>query len=1279
MLSSKYWGLFLAGGRAASENRSIGEEELPEVPHHETALVAAARLEQHWAEEVAAKAAASAKEGSKECAPPSLVSTVLSGYKYRIIGGWLIRHVRDAFNITALFLLRSLVDWIQETPPTPTYKGYILAAAIAVCCTVEQIIYACSSEVNASLCQEIRMGIHVMIWRKAQRLPTDHGQQGKIIAMHSTDASRLHELIFCHGLTCAPGVFTAAIVAMYIFIGPASLFTIPILLIILLFQGLLSNFLNGAIAAVHEHTDRRIQLIDEVLQGIRVCRFMHWEKKMIEDISEKRAIEMEAQLKMNRLRFTATGLGMAFILFLELGVFGGAHALGHEMKAGAVFATMASFGILYSAVFDAAIALSQLIPAVVAFHRISAFLAQKERVPYREDFPSSDSKVAIELSATPGYCREDGNAANSFVPLLPKIELKIPKGELVIVVGPTGSGKSVLVNALLGEACVQDPAKSCARHHGSVAFVAQEAWIMNASVRENILLGQPFDEARYAETVQACQLLSDFAQLPSGDRTEIGERGINVSGGQKQRIALARAVYSGRDIILMDDPLSAVDAHVCRAIFDECILRALKGKTRVLVTHQEQFLPFAAQVISLQNCTVRFVGTFEDYSSAYEVQTANTPTSSGRQSPTALASTTNLEGAAGSAVVRPEEPATSLMSAEKQNNGIIPFSVYLWYGKQGGIFNLLVCFLAFAVWRAAGLIVDMWLAMWSNKKGGFGRDSYTSNEYMMWFGICGAIALVTVVGRQAAFMVMVLRASQRAHDSMVQRILYATNAFFDTTPLGRVLNRFTKDVQGVDMILPELGVFVFSMSFLAVGYLIIMCISSVLLLILVVIMVYAYLFLLHRYTATVRQLKRMEDIARSPMVAILSESLGGLATIRSYNVEQMFDKIHAERADRMGRALYGLRATAFVSFMCVSHVAGLIVLSCCTLACVFMTVDAVKSLSPGSAVTSLAVCYCVSLSMELGLLVLVFGECDSVMNSVQRMKEYSEELPLERDVTYGTGPQDCHAPPPGWPLKGKLEFKNVELAYRPGLPLVLKGVSFCVEPGEKVGIVGRTGSGKSTIMLALFRMIELSAGRIELDDFSAAEVSLTDLRTSITIIPQDPLLFAGTVRSNLDPFRKHSDETLWETLTQVGLAKRVREDVSGLDGPVAPKGSNYSVGQRQLMCLARAMLRKTRYLLLDEATASVDFEADALIQRTVRTKFADCTVLTIAHRLATVIDCDRVIVMSGGSVAENASPADLITDYSSAFYSMVENLGPEAVKELTAIALSKKKAITLKP
>lgn len=846
---------------------------------------------------------------------------------------------------------------------------------------------------------------------------------------------------------------------------------------------------------------------------------------------------------------------------------------------------------------------------------------------------------------------------------LNEIDIDVKKGEFIVITGLIGSGKSSLLNAISG---FMKKSSGEVDINGSLILCGQP-WIQNTTVKENILFGNEFDEQRYKDVIYACSLESDLEILPAGDRTEIGERGITLSGGQKARINLARSVYAESDIILLDDVLSAVDARVGKHIMQSCFMGLLKDKTRILATHQLSLIGSADRIIFLNGDGSIAVGTSDELQQSNagfkSLMEFNTHTENDEEEEEEEAeeehqeelelikkqltrASTKAEVIDEEAIHRKynEDNDISGKLSDDENKAVngVGLQVYLRYVRFGGKFMreyiLLPVLIIMAVATFLTLFTNTWLSFWteykfSNRSDGFYIGIYVMFTILSLFGLMMLFIVIGYVSNQA---------SRQLNIEAITKVLYSPMSFLDTTPMGRILNRFTKDTDVLDNELPDqLRFFTFSVAII-IGIMILCIIYLPWFAIAVPPFFGGAIILAEFYQSSAREIKRLEAVQRSFVYNNFNEILVGMNTIKAYKSERRFVQKNDEYINKMNEAYYiTIAAQRFVGLN--------LELMACSLPLVvtFLSVFRVFNVSPAS--VGLLVSYVIQITGQMAFLVRSYTQVEMGMNSTERLCDFAFDLPQEAPYEI---PEN--KPPSDWPQKGGIQFDHASLAYRPGLPLVLKDLEFEVKPQQKIGICGRTGAGKSSIMTALYRLAELESGSVFIDGVDISKIGLKDLRTKLSIIPQDPVLFRGSIRKNLDPFGQSPDDKLWDALRRAGLIEELQlqaiknQDKENsnlhkfhLSQSVEDEGSNFSLGERQLIALARALVRDSKILILDEATSSVDYETDAKIQATIAKEFSDCTILCIAHRLKTIIDYDKILVLDRGAIKEFDSPWNL--------------------------------------
>ena len=905
---------------------------------------------------------------------------------------------------------------------------------------------------------------------------------------------------------------------------------------------------------------------------------------------------------------------------------------------------------------------------------------------------------------------------------LANITLEMKKNELLIVVGPVGAGKTSFLAALLGEMNMvggdgtirQADNFFCGlKERPRVAYAQQIPWIFSASVKQNVTFSGVdntgrVDERMYELSMQCCCINEDLKQLPNGHDTEIGEKGVSISGGQKARLGLARAVYSDADIYLLDDPLSAVDAHVSRVLFEDCILGALKkrGKSIVLCTHQLQYLKYADKVLVLNDDgTQQFYGTFEalenSKSQVHSLQKVEEEANRKRVSSVDSRERARSRGRSVSELATEAEEANEgndssnvdqdqvgksdeqsavehiqMVEDElKGKTGDISRSVYVQWLRAGGLLRGVFSFALIVLGQIMLMIHEYWLRWWVQD-----RFQLTDSQYLWIMAVMTPCVFLTGFMRVKLFFDFTITSASTLHQRSIWAVLHSPLSFFTANPSGRILNRFAKDQSEMDERLPYVSFDCVSTICMCIGASILICISMPALLAAFPPLILIFTLLRRKYMDSVSDIKRIESATRSPIYAGFSASLEGLVTLRAYKLQDKMRSVLIGYLDENGRAWWSfLMCARWFGFR--MDLLAILVLTLTVYFAAFYSDRTDKGL------LGFAVCYSMSLCGAFQWAVRLSTEVETMMTAVERVTEYAQLPPedgyaetLERVLKMIDAGQTLTSPNPTAlnkedAIKGGLHMKNLIVRYRSDLKPVLNGLNMTAPAGSKCGIVGRTGCGKSTILSALLRLNLVDpSGSILLDgNKDLLKASLEETRGLITVIPQQPHLFLGTLRFNLDPFDVHTDDEIWQALQEASVVEFVKSSEKGLMMRIEEAGSNISVGQKQLLSLARAILRRTRIFLMDEVTASVDYETDATIQRTIRTapSLCDATIITVAHRLQTIADSDRIFVISAGKLLEEGTPLGLLQKEGSHFAALVQRSGEKAA--ITKIASDRDK------
>ncbi|XP_071638104.1 multidrug resistance-associated protein 1 isoform X1 [Temnothorax longispinosus] len=1237
----------------------------------------------------------------------SILPPICKAFGATFMFGAFLKLIQDVMTFISPQILKLLIDFTEGEEPM--WKGYFYSALLLVTAILQTLVLSQYFHRMFLVGLRIRTSLIAAIYRKALRLSNAARKEttlGEIVNLMSVDAQRFMDVTaYINMIWSAPLQIALALYFLWNILGPAVFAGLAVMIILIPVNGLIANKVKTLQIRQMKCKDERVKLMNEVLNGIKVLKLYAWEPSFEQQILEIRVKEIQV-LKEAAYLNAGTSFIWSCAPFLVSLVSFTTYVLIDEknvLNSTIAFVSLSLFNILRFPLSMLPMMIGNIVQAYVSVKRINKFMNMEELDPNNVQHDPSDPHALVIENGS--FCWDSEEIER---PILRNINFHVEQGQLVAIVGTVGSGKSSLLSALLGE---MDKLNGKVNTKGSIAYVSQQAWIQNATLQDNVLFGKALNKSVYNRVIEACALTPDFKMLPAGDQTEIGEKGINLSGGQKQRVALARAVYNDSENYFLDDPLSAVDSHVGKHIFEKVIgpNGLLKKKTRVLVTHSITYLPEVDNIIVLKDGEITESGTYkqllekkgafaeflvqhlqevhvddgseadlreikqqlESTMGADELQQKLTRVRSRiSESLSESGSVTDRKSLNGSLTrqystesqqsanyvhsnstkekeaLKPNNVGEKLIEIEKAETGSVKWKVYSHYLKSIGWFLSISTIVMNAVFQSFSIGSSVWLSVWSNDNS-VRNDTLDTAKRDMYLGVYGALGFgqgVTVFAMALFLAKGTVVASRRIFESTLQLVLHNPMSFFDRTPTGRILSRLGKDIDVIDNILPVILRTWITCLFSVIATLVVISYSTPIFVVVILPIGAIYYFIQRFYVATSRQLKRLESVSRSPIYSHFSESVTGAQIIRAYGVQEQFIHESENKVD-FNQVCYfpSIIANRWLAVR-LEMVGNLIIF--------FAALFAVLSRNTmSSGLVGLSVSYALQITQTLNWLVRMTSDVETNIVAVERIKEYGEtaqEAPWKNTE---------YTPPKEWPKHGRVDFKNFKVRYREGLDLVLNGLTFSVLGGEKIGIVGRTGAGKSSLTLSLFRIIEAAHGKILIDDIDISKLGLHDLRSRLTIIPQDPVLFSGTLRMNLDPFDCHSDEEIWRALEHAHLKSFIENLPNALLHEVSEGGENLSVGQRQLICLARALLRKTKVLILDEATAAVDLETDDLIQTTIRQEFKDCTVLTIAHRLNTILDSDRVIVLDKGLIVEYDSPEVLLRNPSSSFYSMAKDAG----------------------
>ena len=1181
---------------------------------------------------------------------------LLKTFKWHLLESGIYKLASDGMGFVPPLILKWLLTFVSSKEPT--WHGILIILLFSLSSILLNVAQNTFFDSAMTLGSRVQTSLRTNIYRKALSISNSARREktvGEIVNLMSVDADKFNGLMGMIHLTWAAVVqICVSLYLLYRELGYSAFAGVASIVIIMPFNAWISRKVKKAQAAQMKHKDERVKSMNEILNGIKVVKLYAWEEAFMNIVAKIRNLEMRLLRRIayfNALfsfSFSVTPTLVTLITFAVYSVASDENVLDPAK----LFFSLSIFNILRMPLMNVPMLLVSYINSAVSLKRLNAFFSSPDLSDYvtRDE---SEHAVSIREAVLSWSDKEESSEFKLNIS-----DFTVEEGSLVAVVGVVGSGKSSLLSGLLNEMILSRGRVNISSNIATTAYVSQQAWIQNLTLQNNVLFGKDLVEERYEQIISMCELLPDLAILPAGDQTEIGEKGINLSGGQKQRLSLARACYSEADLFLLDDPLSAVDSHVGKKLFDNVLSSAtgyLKSKTRILVTNSVAILPSMDKIYVMKNGEISESGSytqlmerkgdFSEFLNEYSKQhSSNGWASAGATDATAEAGNEEKESSGKASSVKKD----TLIAEEKREKGGVKWNIFYTYIRLVTLFPVVIVFLILSHVADAG--GRFWLSVWSqdkpiNQSGRMIVDPVLRNERLLVFGLLGFLETLLMLFSALLMAKAATDAAIKIHERLLRGVLRSPMLFFETTPVGRIVNRFSQDVRSIDVSLQGCFTSVIE-NILTLVSCIVMIMIAIPIFIVIVIPLLIIFFLVQRYfVATSRQVRRLARTTHSPIYSNFSETLAGIATIRAYASADRFISEASDNFDKnVSCQMANIAVNRWLSFRV--QLIGV-------LAIFFVSLFAVLSRATLDAgLIGLAVTYAMQISLVLSFFIRSSSMLETEIVSVERVLEYAENKPeAEWDSSFDKKPEDS------WPQHGEIEIKDFSTRYRPELELAVQDMNLHIRAKEKIGVVGRTGAGKSTISLSLFRIMEPASGTLVIDGVNIREIGLHDLRNRLTIIPQDPVLFSGSLRTNLDPFEKESDEVLWQCLEYAHMKEYVTSLDNGLDYKVQEGGQNLSVGQRQLLCLARALLRKTKVLVLDEATAAVDLETDSLIQSTIREQFADCTVITIAHRLNTILDSDRVLVMHEGRVAEFDSPNKLMQDQQSIFHGLAVDAG----------------------
>uniref|UniRef100_A0A667ZFT6 ATP-binding cassette, sub-family C (CFTR/MRP), member 9 n=1 Tax=Myripristis murdjan TaxID=586833 RepID=A0A667ZFT6_9TELE len=1249
---------------------------------------------------------------------PSIWRSMYRAFGRPILLSSTFRYLADLLGFAGPLCISGIVQHLNNTSDDFYFGVYfmsstellqnasVLAVLLFLALVLQRTFLQASYYVTIETGINLRGALLAMIYNKILRLSTSNmsmgemtlGQINNLVAIETNQL--MWFLFLCPNLWAMPVQIVMGVILLYYLLGYSALIGASVIVLLAPVQYLIATKLADTQKNTLDHSTDRLKKTTEILKGIKLLKLYAWENIFCDSVEETRGKELTS-LKTFAL-YTSMSSKIEPLHQVLQDTFVTHHFINESGPSSSeAFAALALFHILVTPLFLLSTVVRFAVKALVSVQKLGEFLQsdeigddswrngdmsypldtckkhfgavtinRKQPMRYQMDNyehptrrqmrPAETEDVAVKVSN--GFFTWGSNLST-----LSDINIRIPTGQLTMIVGQVGCGKSSLLLAMLGEMQTisgkvywkteESDEDIRSKNRYSVAYATQKSWLLNATVEENITFGSPFSKQRYKAVIEACSLQPDIDLLPFGDQTEIGERGINLSGGQRQRICVARALYQNTNIVFLDDPFSALDIHLSDHLMQEGILKFLQDdkRTVVLVTHKLQYLIHADWIIAMKDGSVLREGTLKDIQTHDVELYDHWKTLMNRQDhelekDTELDSQTTLERKTLRRAFysrdaknqiddedeeeEEEEEDDDNFSTTTNRRSKIPWKVCWRYLSSGGFFMVFLMVSSKLLKHSVMVAIDYWLAIWTSSK----------NKYYLpvFVILCGAgITLCLITSLTVEFLG--LSAATSLHHNLLNKIIHAPIRFFDITPLGQILNRFSADTNIIDQHIPPTLESLTRSTLLCLSAIgVISCITPIFLVALVPLAV-AFYFIQKYFRVASKDLQDLDDSTQLPLLCHFSETAEGLTTIRAFRHEARFKQRMLELTDTNNTAYLFLSAANRWLEVRTDYLGAVIVLSA--------AVASICSFSyglPAGGLVGLGLTYALTVTNYLNWVVRNLADLEVQMAAVKKVNSF-----LSTESENYEGSMDASQVPEDWPQHGEIKIQDLCVRYDPMLKPVLKHVNAYIDPGQKVGICGRTGSGKSSLSLAFFNMVDMFEGRIIIDGIDICKLPLQTLRSRLSIILQDPVLFSGSVRFNLDPERTCTDDRLWEALEIAQLKNMVKALPGGLDAVVTEGGENFSVGQRQLFCLARAFVRKSSILIMDEATASIDMATENILQKVVMTAFADRTVVTIAHLVSSILDAEQVLVFSSGILVECDSGPNLLAQEDSLFSVLV--------------------------
>uniref|UniRef100_A0A7N8WZM8 ATP-binding cassette, sub-family C (CFTR/MRP), member 9 n=1 Tax=Mastacembelus armatus TaxID=205130 RepID=A0A7N8WZM8_9TELE len=1195
------------------------------------------------------------------CRPPSIWRSMYRAFGRPILLSSTFRYLADLLGFAGPLCILGIVKHLKDvyfgvhfmSSSMLLQNTSVLAVLLFLALVLQRTFLQASYYVTIETGINLRGALLAMIYNKILRLSTSNmsmgemtlGQINNLVAIETNQL--MWFLFLCPNLWAMPVQIVMGVILLYYFLGFSALVGASVIVLLAPIQYLVATKLADTQKSTLEYSTDRLKKTTEILKGIKLLKLYAWENIFCDSVEETRGKELTSLKTFALYTSISIFMNTAIPIAAVLVTFVMHHLIDKtDPSPSEAFAALALFHILVTPLFLLSTVVRFAVKALVRLVCVKSCYCLNVLSAL-----NGSSYFSVFVQVANGFFTWGSNLST-----LSDINIRIPTGQLTMIVGQVGCGKSSLLLAMLGEmqtiegslnySLFLTSAATNLKNRHSVAYAAQKSWLLNATVEENITFGSPFSKQRYKAVIDACSLQPDIDLLPFGDQTEIGERGINLSGGQRQRICVARALYQNTNIVFLDDPFSALDIHLSDHLMQEGILKFLEDdkRTVVLVTHKLQYLIHADWIIAMKDGSVLREGTLKDIQTHDIELYDHWKTLMNKQDQ-------DLEKE------EEEEEDDDNLSTTTNRRSKIPWKVCWCYLSSGGYFMVFLMVFSKLLKHSVIVAIDYWLALWTSSKtsGTSPTDSISSSRttltsetldsyYLPVFIILCAAGITLCLITSLSVEFLGLSAATSLHHNLLNKIIHAPIRFFDITPLGQILNRFSADTNIIDQHIPPTLESLTRSTLLCLSAIGVISSITPAFLVALVPLAVAFYFIQKYFRVASKDLQDLDDSTQLPLLCHFSETAEGLTTIRAFRHEARFKQRMLELTDTNNTAYLFLSAANRWLEVRTDYLGAVIVLTAAG-----ASIWSLRYGLPSGGLVGLGLTYALTVTNYLNWVVRNLADLEVQMSAVKKVKSF-----LSTESENYEGSMDTSQVPENWPQDGEIKIQDLCARYDPMLKPVLKHVNAYIKPGQKVGICGRTGSGKSSLSLAFFNMVDIFEGKIVIDGIDICKLPLQTLRSRLSIILQDPVLFSGSIRFNLDPERTCSDDRLWEALEIAQLKNMVKALPGGIDAVVTEGGENFSVGQRQLFCLARAFVRKSSIFIMDEATASIDMATENILQKVVMTAFADRTVVTIAHRVHTILTADLVIVMKRGNILEYDRPETLLEQADGMFASFVK-------------------------